>query len=388
MKNMPRKLPSKNILPRVLVGILLLLVGSAAVLSGGSGSSGGTISGPARRREGLLFDRSLLSKDDNPCDECSDNESCQDMMCVCNDGFEEDPVTNVCTNVDECAIDTDTCDENADCTDTEGSFICSCGTGYAGSGQDGDCLDVDECIEPDTCVENADCTNTEGSFTCTCRTGYIWSGQESDCLDVDECSLNTDTCDENADCINTNGSYTCTCRDGFVGSGQNCEVPIQLCPGNIPVVNVTLGPNSVGGFVNVSPEQSLANVINCLDPDEGEEHTQASHVWWSGGDLELVFNFDVDYLVTTIYFWNYFTEQYDVDGIDFAFYDMQGMLQRSFSVLPRMGENAAGANANNIVAEEIPVEPFAKGSRVVATLNGTNSQIDFQNMVFVGGRAD
>lgn len=67
-------------------------------------------------------------------------------------------------------------------------------------------------------------------------------------------------------------------------SGQS----IELCSGSIPVT-VSLGPNSdpTGGFVNVPTAQSLENVADCLDINDGEQHTQQSHVWWRSSPLEL-----------------------------------------------------------------------------------------------------
>ena len=41
--------------------------------------------------------------------------------------------------VDECALNTDNCDAQADCTDTRFSFECACQTGYEGSGVQDDC---------------------------------------------------------------------------------------------------------------------------------------------------------------------------------------------------------------------------------------------------------
>jgi hypothetical protein len=39
-------------------------------------------------------------------------------------------------------------------------------------------LDVNECSEgTHTCDKNADCSNTVGSFTCQCRNGFTGSGQ-------------------------------------------------------------------------------------------------------------------------------------------------------------------------------------------------------------------
>lgn len=42
------------------------------------------------------------------------------------------------------------------------------------------CVDVDECSEvPSVCVDNADCTDTDGSFECACRTGYSGDGRSN-----------------------------------------------------------------------------------------------------------------------------------------------------------------------------------------------------------------
>ena len=40
------------------------------------------------------------------------------------------------------------------------------------------CADIDECESDDlnNCHENAQCTNTEGSFTCSCNPGYTGDG--------------------------------------------------------------------------------------------------------------------------------------------------------------------------------------------------------------------
>ena len=37
-------------------------------------------------------------------------------------------------DVDECTLDTDTCDPNAVCTNNDGSYTCECKDGYSGDG--------------------------------------------------------------------------------------------------------------------------------------------------------------------------------------------------------------------------------------------------------------
>ena len=96
------------------------------------------------------------------------------------------------TDIDECTRDTDFCDTNAECSDTIGSYECFCRTGYSGDGFN--CTstfmscplcrcsvikipmittDIDECKQDmNNCHTEANCTDTEGSFYCTCNNGF------------------------------------------------------------------------------------------------------------------------------------------------------------------------------------------------------------------------
>ena len=73
------------------------------------------------------------------------------------------------TDTDECAINTDGCDQI--CINTNESFYCSCNTGYRLNVDNKTCNDVNECMEILSGC-NQTCTNTIGSYECSCNTGY------------------------------------------------------------------------------------------------------------------------------------------------------------------------------------------------------------------------
>lgn len=75
-------------------------------------------------------------------------------------------------------------------------------------------------------------------------------------------------------------------------------------------------------------------------------------------------------------------ETYDVDEIELSFFNLSDELVGSVALQPRLGENANGQNANNIIAEVINLPNVYTASRVNALLKSDNGQIDFQNFVF------
>ena len=131
--------------------------------------------------------------------------------------------------MDECSQGTNNCDANAICSNTNGSYTCSCNEGYEGDGFT--CSDIDECdLGTDNCDANASCQNTPGGYTCSCNTGYSGNGVE--CTDIDEC-LGPNNCDANAICLNNGGGYTCTCDSGYTGDGLTCT-KITEAPSSSP----------------------------------------------------------------------------------------------------------------------------------------------------------
>ncbi|MCE9673222.1 EGF domain-containing protein [Myxococcus stipitatus] len=147
-------------------------------------------------------------------------DGCTGTTCRVEPGFTCQGQPSVCTDINECANGTATCSVNATCTNTRGSYTCTCKAGYTGNGKT--CTDINECTNGTaTCSVNATCANTQGSYTCTCKSGY--SGNGRTCNDINECTNGTATCSVNATCSNTQGSYTCACKPGYSGDGRTCN---------------------------------------------------------------------------------------------------------------------------------------------------------------------
>ena len=100
------------------------------------------------------------------------------------------------SDINECNITNGGCEQI--CTNAIGSFACNCTVGYLLDENGFNCTgrytvarqllfcslpcctyntDIDECENgEDNCHENANCTNTVGSYTCSCNPGYTGDG--------------------------------------------------------------------------------------------------------------------------------------------------------------------------------------------------------------------
>jgi hypothetical protein len=160
------------------------------------------------------------------------------------------------------------------------------------------------------------------------------------------------------------------------------EKTVYLNDQNMSVaLGSTMLPNP---FENRSTASSLASIIDLPSATASELHNQTTHVWVSNGVLELNFDFRRDYDLTTIHFWNYHTESYDVDNIDFKFYDSNNNLIGTLpNYTPTVG-GSAPSDSTPIFAQDYSLALPSKVRYVNAVLSGSNGQVDFNNLGFTG----
>nr|XP_039274779.1 fibrillin-2-like isoform X2 [Styela clava] len=188
------------------------------------------------------------------------------FTCSCPNGKTLGSDGKSCNDVNECEKNTDGCAHV--CHNNDGSFTCSCNAGFK-LGSDGkQCVDVDECQDDlDNCAHK--CINEIGDFSCDCDPGYTLATNGHSCNDINECDQAIDDCDQV--CTNHNGGYTCSCRVGFnlASDKKKCEDRNE-CEGN---VCHQLCYNEVGSYsCGCDPGYVLeADKVNCADIDECKE---------------------------------------------------------------------------------------------------------------------
>ncbi|WP_426753489.1 EGF domain-containing protein [Myxococcus sp. Y35] len=145
------------------------------------------------------------------------------------------------------------------------SSTCQQEPGYTCQGtQPSICGDVNECANGTAqCSVNASCTNTPGSYTCTCKPGYWGNGWV--CSDIDECSNGTATCQPGQQCVNTPGGFDC------VGGG--CSAPLMQCGSQC--VDVTSDEQNCGACGVVCPAAKTCSsgvcVLGALPGEDGHD---------------------------------------------------------------------------------------------------------------------
>ncbi|CAL1286687.1 unnamed protein product [Larinioides sclopetarius] len=230
----------------------------------------------------------------------------------CPPGFERDPHSRQCVDVNECAQRTDQCDRVTQrCVNTNGSYECEneqrpepqqqqCPPGYRP--RQGGCEDVNECLEGrHRCLPDKEqCVNVPGAYRCqqltvtpppvttTCPTGRRFDPTTRSCQDVNECDEGTHTCDPNTqNCLNAIGSFRCvskvTCPHGYrwvswkskcedinecTEGGNDCDRRTHICintPGSYQCQTRpgTVTSNCGTGYVYDASRDTCADLNEC-----------------------------------------------------------------------------------------------------------------------------
>lgn len=162
-------------------------------------------------------------------------------------------------------------------------FTCSdCSGGFQTQGTD--CVDLNECQSPTTnnCDPRGICTNTYGSYECSCPSGYRLKSDGRSCIEIDKCVENTHDCDQF--CTYTGpGIFSCSCEDGydfndvtrrceqnstvqdacaFAGCSQGCKLVADANSTEEGILECFC----YRGYVNASGDHSY-----CQDRDECQE---------------------------------------------------------------------------------------------------------------------
>ena len=177
------------------------------------------------------------------------------LVCIRSRTNCDDTVNLALIGINECALNLHNCSDDAFCTDIVGGFTCTCEQGYSGNGvtctstqsitliQDisfFSLTDINECsLNTDNCDANAACADTEGSFTCSCREGY--NGDGITCTGIQSNTLHSvalrivspantcaPECDDNARCLDDAGTLSCVCIQGFQGDGMTCTSMLPI----------------------------------------------------------------------------------------------------------------------------------------------------------------
>nr|XP_042899317.1 hemicentin-1-like isoform X2 [Parasteatoda tepidariorum] len=159
---------------------------------------------------------------ESPCSHyCSNTPG--SFYCSCPDGYELFNETT-CIDINECEDGTFSCSVEQECKNTIGGYECInvCSEGFSRA-TNGSCIDIDECHNGlSSCHSTQICINTYGSYHCSCHRGYFSFGPGRPCQDIDECE---DKAKCQHQCENTIGSYRCICPIGYrlTKSGKTCE---------------------------------------------------------------------------------------------------------------------------------------------------------------------
>uniref|UniRef100_A0A8C9U320 EGF-containing fibulin-like extracellular matrix protein 1 n=1 Tax=Scleropages formosus TaxID=113540 RepID=A0A8C9U320_SCLFO len=221
----------------------------------------------------------------------------------CTDGYEFDPVREICKDIDECSILSDACKGGMKCINHFGGYLCLPKSAqiFIGNGDEPSPEPVPPPrVQPPTwpvvCATGFAATETN-SCTGTSRPGSatgkalgnqtllaLHSAAQTavTCLcpiflhaDIDECTTGRHTCAADQICHNTWGSYTCQCKPGFQKSGDQC-VDRDECLSRYCMHRCVNTEGSYYCLCNVG-YQLARNNQSCVDVNECEMENRCEH---------------------------------------------------------------------------------------------------------------
>ncbi|XP_065653865.1 fibrillin-2-like isoform X2 [Hydra vulgaris] len=209
--------------------------------------------------------------------------------CTCLPGYTKDSSGN-CVDINECDSSSPPCSwNNGVCSNTNGSFICSCKSGWKMGQDNTSCVDINECdsSSPPCSWSNGVCSNTKGSFICSCKSGWKIGQDNASCDDINECDSSSPPCSwSNGVCSNTKGSFICSCKSGWkIGQDNASCDDINECDSSSPPCSWSNGvcSNTKGSFICSCKSGWKIGQDNASCDDINECDSSSPPCSWSNG---------------------------------------------------------------------------------------------------------
>ncbi|XP_058240776.1 EGF-containing fibulin-like extracellular matrix protein 1 isoform X2 [Hemibagrus wyckioides] len=197
---------------------------------------------------------------------------------TCTDGYEYDPIRQVCKDIDECAIVPDACKGGMKCYNHFGGYLCLPQNAQIFVSRGHEMAQPTEPSPPNPPVPPN--TNSQNLQLASlperrpsgphrpihCSSGFTLDEQNY-CRDIDECNTGRHTCGPDQICYNTRGSFLCQCTPGYQKNGDQC-VDVNECQANQPCDHQCY--NLMGSFICHCNQgyELAADSVSCIDIDE------------------------------------------------------------------------------------------------------------------------